>query len=65
MEKEMFQVKVYVSDSGNVCIEQEDPMTETFPVLIHPDQVPTIIKWMQEAQEEALGYEGPRIVDET
>ena len=48
--------EVYVSESGNICIKQEDGLGADDAVIsLEPSQVPTIMKWIQECMEEA-GY---------
>jgi hypothetical protein len=45
-------VEVYVSETGHVCIKQDDPMDEPSIVALEPNQVPRIIEWLQECLEE-------------
>lgn len=52
MEKEMYWVKIYISDSNNIVISQPSDVGDESCVLIHPDQVDTVIKWLQEAKQE-------------
>jgi hypothetical protein len=51
MDEEMVHVIVRTKD-GMVQIEQPDPALDTYPIIIHPDQVPVLIKWLEEAREE-------------
>jgi hypothetical protein len=58
MEKEMTDLKVYVSDKGFICMEQsaggyDDPSA----IAIHPDQVDILVQWLQKAKGEALAIE--------
>ena len=67
MKREMFGAKVYVSDQGNVVLEQEDGSLGEQPmVILHPDQVPTVIEWLQEALKEASAVEpgGLKVVND-
>jgi hypothetical protein len=45
--------EVYVSDMGNICIRQEDPMGEDAVVVLEPARVPQIIQWLEEALADA------------
>jgi len=48
-------LEVYVSEAGYVCFEQERPLEdEPSFVVIHPSDVPTVIKWLEELRHEAL-----------
>ena len=52
MEREMVPVKVYISDKGFVCIEQDLGLTDPDIVVLHPSQVDTVIQWLREALNE-------------
>jgi len=54
MEKHMLEVKVYTAEDGCICIEQEIPHTDTYPISLNPEQVDIVIKWLQEAKNEIL-----------
>ena len=54
MEKQMPELTVRTLDSGLIEINQGDP-TEDYSIHIHPDQVETLIKWLQEAKQELIG----------
>jgi hypothetical protein len=47
-------VEVYASDAGFVCIKQINFVQEETIVTVHPDDVPQLIKLIEEAQQEAL-----------
>jgi hypothetical protein len=51
MVKKMEHVVVSTKE-GMIHLEQPDPMLENYPIIIHPDQVPVLIKWLEEAREE-------------
>jgi hypothetical protein len=51
MEKEMQLIKVRTNENY-VIIEQEQMMHEEACVIVHPGQIPTLIKWLQEAAAE-------------
>lgn len=51
-EIEMHQLKVYLSDKNYICIEQSDYGGDDTIIVIHPDQVDTLIKWLNEARNE-------------
>jgi hypothetical protein len=53
MAKEMLQVRIFISERGNVCIAQdndEDQREEL--IIIHPDQLDILIKWLNETKAE-------------
>jgi hypothetical protein len=55
MHKKMeliYGVAVYVSDENNVCIKQEYPNDDESIIILHPNQVDTVIKWLKEAKDE-------------
>lgn len=51
MDKIMYGVKVYTSEEGFICLEQEDFGHDNSIILLHPDQIDLIFKWMQEARQ--------------
>ncbi len=53
MNRYMEQVEVSVSDNGFVLISQSGGGDDV-AIALHPDQVDTVIKWLQEAKEEAI-----------
>lgn len=53
MEKRMEPVCVYVSDANKVCISTDDFGGDQV-IILDPNQVDTIIQWLNEAKEEAL-----------
>jgi hypothetical protein len=53
MEKQMLDVTVRTLNSGLIEISQGDPHEE-YSIHIHPDQVETIMKWLQEAKKELI-----------
>ena len=52
----LHQVDVFVSDCNNVCLSQDSQEHdgEGVTVVLHPEQVDQITKWMTEAKEWAL-----------
>lgn len=61
-------IEVYIGERGYVCIKQEDPLGETEDIVaMLPQQVPTIIRWLQECAVEIEARQraevpGPRLV---
>lgn len=53
MEKQMLELTVRTLDSGLIEINQGDP-PEDYSIHIHPDQVETLVGWLQEAKEELM-----------
>lgn len=50
------ELEVYVGAKGHVCIKQEDPTQppRDYPTItLEPEQVPTVIAWLQEVLPEA------------
>jgi hypothetical protein len=46
--------EVYVTDSGQIGIKQEDPLgNEPQIVTFEPGDIPTIIKWLEECAVDA------------
>ncbi|NTU41683.1 MAG: hypothetical protein HGA78_01245 [Nitrospirales bacterium] len=57
--KEMLQVRVFITERGNVCIAQDnDEEQREELIIIHPDQLDILIKWLNETKEE-IQKEGP------
>ena len=44
-------VEVFVNQRGGISIKTED-MGGDEVIALHPDQVPTVIKWLQECLDE-------------
>ena len=42
------EIEVYTSDKGFVCIREDDPSEGERIIILEPEQVPTIIGWLQE-----------------
>lgn len=51
-EKEMQQVKVYTDEKNFICIQQDNYGGDEAIIYINPDQVDTLIKWLNEARNE-------------
>jgi hypothetical protein len=51
-DHEMQQVRVYTSETGNICIQQSDFGSDDAIICIHPDQADLLIKWIKEAKDE-------------
>jgi transcriptional regulator with XRE-family HTH domain len=58
MEREMYEIKVYISDTGYVCISNGE-MGET--VIMHPSQVDTVIEWLRGVSDEINAAKGIEI----
>ena len=56
MNKEMYEVKVYISNSNNIVISQPNETDDKSYIVINPDQVDIIVKWLQEAKLEIENY---------
>lgn len=55
MERAMDAIEVYCSEAGMVVIKQDSAMVQdTSFVAIHPDQIETVIRWLQEAKAELI-----------
>jgi hypothetical protein len=46
--------EVFASDAGNVCIKQTVMGEREAVVSIHPDDIPQLIKALEEVKQEAL-----------
>ena len=44
--------EAYVSEAGFVCLKQEENGEESM-VFLHPDDIPTIVSWLEELVPEA------------
>lgn len=51
-EREMQQIKVYVSDESYICISQDHFGGDDSVIVIHPEQIDLLIKWLKEAKDE-------------
>ncbi len=51
MERRMEKIEVFVNDSGTITIMQRDDGYDP-AIAIHPEQVPVLIKWLNECIEE-------------
>jgi hypothetical protein len=52
MNKKLFELRVYTSE-GDIIIEQPDfGMYNDAMIIISPESVDTLIKWLQEAKQE-------------
>jgi hypothetical protein len=52
------ELEIFVNDSGTITIRQDDPQTLTSPseepmVVVHPDDVSTLIRALEEARRQA------------
>ncbi|HPQ42948.1 MAG TPA: hypothetical protein PKZ42_01880 [Syntrophales bacterium] len=54
MKKEMTEICVETDDEGRISITQPATFEDGDTILIYPDQVDILIKWLQEAKEEVL-----------
>lgn len=52
MERMMWDLAVEVETSGYICITQKEDMMSDSRVLVHPDQVDLLIKWLNDAKSE-------------
>ena len=48
-------VEVCVCEKGYVCIKQENLHEDDSIIMLQPDQVPTIMTWLDEAMGAAAG----------
>lgn len=52
-DREVLQFKVYQTEKGYICISQDDPgQLEEDVVILHPEQVDLLIKWVLEVKDE-------------
>jgi hypothetical protein len=54
MRKKMEEVEVAVQDDGSIFITQPMHGNDDAIVSISPEQVDTLVKWLKEAEKEAL-----------
>jgi hypothetical protein len=54
MKKEMLEINI-TTNEGMIFISQPDPYNDYPPIIINPDQVPILIKWLEEAKAEIEG----------
>jgi hypothetical protein len=56
MHKKMEEVTVSTSKEGMIHIEQPTGIAgeEGYPVIVHPDQVDTLVLWLLEAKRELV-----------
>ncbi len=54
MERRMESLEVFMNKSNTVSIQQDRDRDDPAIVTIHPDQVDTLIKWLQEVRAEIL-----------
>jgi hypothetical protein len=52
MEKEMQEISVYVSDKNYICIKQPNLYEDDDIIIVNPEQINTLIKWLKEAKQE-------------
>ena len=52
--------QVYVSDVGYVCIRQLAICLSDEPILLHPDEVQSLIEALEETRQNALDYVPPQ-----
>lgn len=48
MKKEMQNLIVYTNNLGFVCVEQENMYQDPSIIIIHPDQIELLIKWLKD-----------------
>jgi hypothetical protein len=60
MGKELFGVKIYVSDKGFICISQEEYGFDDRCIILHPSQINLIIKWLKELKSETKTNKGDK-----
>ena len=51
-EKEMQQIKVYCTEAGLIAMSQPFPGEDDAIIIISPEQVDTLVKWLKEAKTE-------------
>jgi hypothetical protein len=54
MKKRMEAVTVTVTDDNHISIANDNYGGEDTPVVVTPEQVDTLIKWLKEAKAKAL-----------
>lgn len=56
MTRKMEQIKVEITKDGMISISQDDPYGDVGSiVIISPDQVVTLCKWLKEARAKLIG----------
>lgn len=56
MNKEMLPVKVEKTEEGCICISQDfGAYEEEHSILLHPEQIDLLVKWINEVKEELQG----------
>ncbi len=57
MKKTMNGISVYTTDDGQITIDTPTGFGELESVVISPEQVEVLIKWLLEAKDEIVGEE--------
>jgi len=52
MEKKMEEIIVQTNNGLIEIVQPDNVDTETYPIIIHPDQVDLLSKWLHEARDE-------------
>ncbi len=50
-DKRVEQMRVRISDGGDILIIQQDPGNEDSIILVPPEQVDLLISWLKDAHE--------------
>jgi hypothetical protein len=50
-DKRVEQMRVRISDDGDILIIQQDPGNEDSIILVPPEQVDLLISWLKDAHE--------------
>jgi hypothetical protein len=50
-------IEVYENEGGTITIKQSDPMDDDHIVVVHPDDVPTLIRFLEEVRQDILTEE--------
>ena len=50
-----YALEVYVNESNNICIKQEDPMQEDSVVVLNPSQVDWLVQQLTGVKSELQG----------
>jgi hypothetical protein len=62
-------IEVYIGERGYICLKQDDALGDTEDIVaMLPQQVPTIVRWLQECAAEVEArqraeVQGPRLVE--
>lgn len=51
-----YEAEVYLTKFGLVAIKQDRPDEEDSVILLHPDEVPELIKHLESTRQEALDF---------